>query len=389
MPLMRSPCRCFLALFLTVIVTVFAPNAGESADREAELERVRQRIETLREEISADVSRRDSETRRLKEVELEIARLVKDLKKLAEERRRTERRLGELRREQKVRSAQLSEEQESLAGHLRSAYMTGRQERVRLLLSQEDPQALGRLMVYYGYLSRMRAGRIDSISNQLEELTEVARQVRNESEHLEALESEQKAQLAALEETYRQRNEAMRNLNQRITEQGEEVSRLELQEASLKALIDRIRSALEDFPVDTQENFANLKGRLAWPVAGRLIKDYGQPRASGRLRWNGVLVAADRGTEVRALYHGRVAFADWLPGLGLLMVLEHGGGYLSLYGHNQTLLKSAGEWVTPGEVIATVGDSGGRPEPASYFEIRQGVKPVNPHDWARTRLSGK
>ena len=386
---MGSLCRCFLALVLTVIAAAPAATAGESADREAQLERVRQRIEALRKEISADVSRRDSETRRLKAVELEIARLAKDLKKLAEEQRRTERHLGELRREQKVRSAQLGEEQESLAGQLRSAYMTGRQERVRLLLSQEDPQALGRLMVYYGYLSRMRAGRIDSISNQLDELAEVAEQVTNESERLEALESKQKAQLAALEERYRERNEAVRSLNRRITERGEEVGRFEQQEASLKTLIDRIRLALEDFPVDAQEDFANLKGRLAWPVAGRLIKDYGQPRAGGRLRWNGVLVAADRGTEVRALYHGRVAFADWLPGLGLLMVLEHGGGYLSLYGHNQTLLKSAGEWVTPGEVIATVGDSGGRPEPAIYLEIRHGVKPVNPHDWARTRLSGK
>ncbi len=386
---MRSFCRCFLALSLIVIAAVPAATADESADREAELERVRERIEALRKEISTDVSRRDLETRRLKEVELEIARLAKDLKKLAEERRRTERRLDELRREQKMRSAQLGEEQESLAGHLRSAYMTGRQERVRLLLSQEDPQALGRLMVYYGYLSRMRAGRIDSITDQLEELAEVARQVTNETERRQSLESEHTAQLATLEDTYRQRNDAVRNLNRRITEQGEEVSRLKQQEASLKTLIDRIRMALEEFPVDAQEDFAKLKGRLAWPVAGRLIKDYGQPRAGGRLRWNGVLVAADRGTEVRALYHGRVAFADWLPGLGLLIVLEHGGGYLSLYGHNQTLLKSAGEWVTAGEVIATVGDSGGRPEPAIYFEIRQGVKPVNPHDWARTRLSGK
>ncbi len=389
MPFIRSLCRCFLALSLTVIAAMPAATADESADREAELERVRQRIEALRKEISTDVSRRDSETRRLKEVELEIARLAKDLKKLAEERRRTERRLNELRREQKVRSAQLGEEQKSLAGHLRSAYMTGRQERVRLLLSQEDPQALGRLMVYYGYLSRLRAGRIDSITEQLEELAEVTRQVRNETERREALESEQTAQLATLEDTYRQRNDAVRNLNRRITEQGEEVTRLKQQEASLKTLINRIRSALEEFPVDAQEDFAKLKGRLTWPVAGRLIKDYGQPRAGGRLRWNGVLVAADRGTEVGALYHGRVAFADWLPGLGLLIVLEHGGGYLSLYGHNQTLLKSAGEWVTAGEVIATVGDSGGRPEPAIYFEIRRGVKPVNPHDWARTRLSGK
>jgi len=128
-----------------------------------------------------------------------------------------------------------------------------------------------------------------------------------------------------------------------------------------------------------------LSGRLTWPVAGRLIQDYGQPRGNGRLRWNGVLIAAPAGREVRAVYHGRVAYADWLPGLGLLVVVDHGDGYLSLYGHNESLLKSAGDWVAPGDVLATVGQSGGQATPALYFEIREGREPVDPGDWVTRR----
>ena len=386
----RSGVISRFALFLVMTITGATPVAAdETVEREAELERVQQRIEAMRQEIRTDIARIDQETRRLEVAELDIARLTAGLEALRVDRRKTEQRLGVLRQDQQAHFARLAEEQESLVGHLRSAYMTGRQERVRMLLSQDDPSALGRLMAYYGYLSRLRAERMESISVRLEELDAVSRAVEAETENLRSLETERQKQLAALEQSNRDRSAAIRGLDQRIADQGLEVNRLVAQEAALKALIARIRTALEDFPFDAQQDFATLKGQLPWPVSGRLIKDYGQPRAGGRLRWNGVLVAADRGAEVRALHHGRVVYADWLPGLGLLIIVEHGGGYLTLYGHNQALLKLPGEWVKPGDVIATVGDSGGRPEPALYFEIRSGVTPLNPHDWTKTRLSGR
>jgi septal ring factor EnvC (AmiA/AmiB activator) len=124
-----------------------------------------------------------------------------------------------------------------------------------------------------------------------------------------------------------------------------------------------------------------LKGRLTWPIAGTLLHDFGQPRATGRLKWNGVVLAAPRGREIRAVYHGRVIFADWLAGMGLLVIVDHGGGYMSLYGYSETTLKIAGDWVAPGDVIATVGDSGGQTRSGLYFEIRQGTKPLNPRSW--------
>jgi septal ring factor EnvC (AmiA/AmiB activator) len=145
---------------------------------------------------------------------------------------------------------------------------------------------------------------------------------------------------------------------------------------------------LSDYPIRSEEPFSGYKGRLTWPVAGRLLHDYGQPRASSQLKWNGVVLVAPRGQEVRSVYHGRVVFADWLAGLGLLVIVDHGESYMTLYGYNETVLKNTGDWVAPGDVIATVGDSGGQTQASLYFEIRRGSQPVNPRQWV-TRKPGQ
>ncbi len=131
-----------------------------------------------------------------------------------------------------------------------------------------------------------------------------------------------------------------------------------------------------------------MRGQLAWPVQGTVLADFGDSRSSG-INWTGVLFGTDRGTQVRALYYGRVIYADWLPGLGLLLILEHSGGYLSLYGHTEQIFKSVGDWVAPGDVIATVGDSGGEARPELYFEMRKGSKPINPHPWFKQKLGSR
>ena len=167
----------------------------------------------------------------------------------------------------------------------------------------------------------------------------------------------------------------------RMQQEGEEIERLAAEEKDLTRLIAELTSILSDYPITSDAPFTELKGGLTWPVAGTLLHDFGQPRAGGGLKWNGVVLAASRGSEVRAVYHGRVVFADWLAGLGLLVIVDHGDGYMTLYGYNETTLKSTGDWVAPGDVIATVGDSGGQARAGLYFEIRQGAKPVNPKAW--------
>ena len=177
-------------------------------------------------------------------------------------------------------------------------------------------------------------------------------------------------------------------LKKKISEEGSEIERLAAEEQDLARLIAELTSILSDYPINSEQPFSDLKGQLTWPIAGRLIHDFGQPRAGAGVKWTGVVLAAPRGREVRAIYHGRVVFADWLAGLGLLVIVDHGEGFMTLYGYNETTLKTAGDWVAPGDVIATVGDSGGQQRSGLYFEIRRDTRPVNPRGWVSRQPKG-
>ncbi|HZD53945.1 MAG TPA: peptidoglycan DD-metalloendopeptidase family protein, partial [Woeseiaceae bacterium] len=255
------------------------------------------------------------------------------------------------------------------------------QERIRLLLNQQDPATLGRMLVYYRYLSQYRSAVIDAVSAKLEELSQLRDEASHEQERLAALAAERYRDLTGLSAAQEKRQKLLADLKARLEKEGAEVERLAAQEADLSRLIAELTSILSDYPITSEQPFGDLQGKLTWPVAGSLIHDFGQPRAGSRVKWNGVVLAAPRGREVRSVYHGRVVFADWLDGLGLLVIVDHGGGFLTLYGYNETTLKSAGDWVAPGDVIATVGNSGGQQRSGLYFEIRRDAKPVNPRDW--------
>ena len=259
--------------------------------------------------------------------------------------------------------------------------MTGRQELFKLLLSQENPATLGRMLVYFDYYNRARSARIDAVAGELTQLAGLEQETTRVATELAALEATQAREVAGLEASRDQRHAAVTKLDADIRDGTAAVGKLRAEEQRLADLVKRVSELMAGFPVDTDEPFAGLKGKLAWPVQGRLTGDFGQSRGAGPVKWNGVLLEASAGTPVRAIYHGRVAFADWLQGLGLLVIVDHGGGYMSLYGHNEALLKESGDWVEPGETIAQVGDSGGQSRAGLYFEIRYNGEPVNPHPW--------
>ena len=172
------------------------------------------------------------------------------------------------------------------------------------------------------------------------------------------------------------------DLDARSRSRAQNLERLRSQQAGLEKLVRELRAAMERFPVEGNDAFARLRGKLAWPVSGKIVARFGDARAGG-VRWDGLVVATERGTPVKAVCAGRVIYADWLPGLGLLAIVDHGDGYLSLYGHNDRLFKAAGERVAAGDTIAAAGDSGGSSRPELYFEIRKGGKPVDPRPWFR------
>ncbi len=375
-------------LGIAVPAAAQAPDAELTRVKEHELSVVRQRISELKARMDASARQRDRLAAELEAAELEIARQREKLADIEERKRDANRRKAALDDQLAASRKALDEETGALAAQVRAAYLSGGQERLRLLLNQRDPAALGRLMVYYRYLNARRAATVAGVRARVTALNRVVEAIAVEQQRLADLADERYAELTTLGAAQDSRSKLMAELRREMEQQGKEVERLAQQEQDLTRLIAELTSILSDYPISSEEPFSELKGRLTWPIAGTLLHDFGQPRAGGDLKWNGVVLAAPRGREVRAVYHGRVAFADWLAGMGLLVIVDHGEGFMTLYGYNETVLKDAGDWVAPGDVIATVGESGGQNQAGLYFELRRGTRPIDPADWVKRRPGG-
>ena len=356
------------------------------AQKEAELKKVNARIEKVRKAVNADVEKRDKLSVQLRDAELGVQGARRRLEETRAQRIASEARLEDLEREQARREQELAAERGALAGELRTAYVNGREEQLKLLLNQQDPAEFGRMLTYYGYFGRARAERIGSIRDKLEHLALVREKIAAEGRRLEELEARQERELAALKGAQQQRARAVAAIDAQIKTRDGEIKRLQSQARSLEKLITDLRKALQSAPPARQAPFEPLRGKLPWPVQdGKVLARFGQPRAGGSLKWQGMLIGTDRGARVRAPFAGRIAYADWLPGMGLMIVLDHGGGYLSLYGHNEEVFRKVGDPVSAGDVIGAVGDTGGHNRPALYFEVRRGREPVNPETWLQRR----
>lgn len=369
------------APYLLAALLALGPALGADPDStEADLGRIRREIAGLEKEIRHETSRRDTLAARLRDAELTVAGARRKLAEVRAEQAQSEQRRSDLDKQEAESERILSNERASLAGELRAAYTIGRNEQFKLLLNQEDPARLGRMMVYYGYFGRSRAARIDGIRAELGRLLVLQRALAAETERLAQLEQQAGDELATLQSGRRDRSQVLTEIEQKLKGRTAQLARLKREEGTLEKLLADLRRVLPEFPAGKEQPFEKLKGRLHWPVAGKLVESFGRGPAGGMSR-SGVRLSTQRGAQVRAVYFGRVIFADWLPGMGLLLILEHGGGYLSLYGHNDQLFKSVGDWVAPGDVISTVGDSGGRARPELYFEIRKGARPLDPSQW--------
>ncbi len=350
-------------------------------DPERELQEVREKIAELQRNVRRDTDRRDALSGQLRDAEESVrdarGRLDDVRRRLAE----SDAKLKSLAADRAKNEAALAKQREALAAELRSAYIGGRQEQFKLLLSQEDPATLGRMLTYYSYFGRARSAKIAEIQGIVAKLEEDAKAEAAERERLAALEAESRQELASVDAARNQRSRALKSMNAQIRSRNDSIAKLKREAASLEKLVADLRRAMSDLPPTGGQAFEKVRGRLAWPVAGKITARFGQARGGG-LKWNGVMIESPRGTAVKALYDGRVAYADWLPGMGLLLIVDH-GGYMSLYAHTEQLYKAVGDRVKAGEQVGTVGDSGGRSQPGLYLEIRRGAKPVDPVPWFR------
>jgi septal ring factor EnvC (AmiA/AmiB activator) len=373
-------------LALALYVAVISPSAAQDRrESEAALKAVRSQIKEIEGRVARETAARDDGAKALRAAELTIAAATRKLAAVRADLKTQQAQRRTLREDAERVERRLAAERVSLSRQVRASYMTGRAEVFKLLLSQESPATLGRMLVYFDYYNRARSARIEAVAAELAQLGELQDATARVEVELAALEAAQATEVAALKKSRDQRRDAVVKLQAEVRDGNAVVAKLRAEERRLADLIERLRELSVDFPVESDEPFARSKGKLAWPVQGRIVGDYGQPRSNGPVKWSGVLLEAQAGTPVRAVSHGRVAFADWLPGLGLLVVVDHGGGYLSLYGHNQALLKESGDPVAPGDTVAQVGDTGGQARPGVYFEIRLNGEPVNPHPWMARR----
>jgi septal ring factor EnvC (AmiA/AmiB activator) len=390
MPMLQSPVppsrTPTLARGLLLLVAMLSGTlAAAPAASPEELEALRGRIKALQSELDATRGEQDRERERLRATEVQIGNLTRDRRRIERDLEIHQERLAGLERERAAQARAIAGQQRQLAAQVRAAYAMGRQEQLKIVLNQEDPARLGRVLGYYGYFNRARLARIEAIETALDRLQQVEGEVRAERERLDALHERHRESAAALERERLSRAELLEQLASRIQDQDRELARRRADEARLAKLLESLQRALDELPALEVERvpFGKQRGRLAWPAAGRFSVGYGQARGVGGVRSQGVVIDAGEGGDVRAVSHGRVAFADWLRGYGLLMILDHGDGYMTLYGYNQALNKEVGDWVEEGEVIASVGRSGGNAQAGLYFEIRHRGRPVNPKRWCR------
>jgi septal ring factor EnvC (AmiA/AmiB activator) len=378
---MNRSISCIFLLFLSCFVSGTELRAtpvqgSDSAAATAKLAEVRGRIAALTARLGDELKDRDALAARLREAELTITAKRRQLDGLRAEQAATERRRGELGSEQARIQSALEAERAALAAEVRAAYMIGQQDEIKLLLNQNDPASTGRMLAFYGYFARARSARIDAVGMRVARLRELAAELQEASAKLGVLEAATLADMQELQHARALRLAALGAVKDQVQNGTEELQRLKREEQAEEALLADLARVLQDFPVESQQSFDTLRGRLPWPVPGKI-----NPGRAGPPR-NGVLIDAAQGSKVRAPYFGRVVYADWLQGLGLLLIIGHGGDYMTLYGHAEVLYKSVGDWVAPGDVIAALRDSGGG-APQLYFEIREGRKALDPKLWLK------
>lgn len=370
-----------------------APGLGAGTDykeSQAQLEQVRQRIQQLQLQMRQERARQDEVSTQLRKLDAAVAAAAGRLRDVEQQLAGANRRVAALGREVAVQQARIGAHREQLGQQLRAAYASSGSGYLKLLLNADDPLRLGRILTYHRYLQAARKQEMDAAAAQLLRLSKLEQTLAAEKAVLEQLRLQALVSQQDIAAARAQRAEALVAIEARIAARGDEIDRLKADAAELEQLLERLRGALadvKDLRLDKQP-FRNGRGRLEWPLSGPLLARFGQERGIGEMRWSGLLIQGREGDSVRSVARGHVVFADWLRGFGLLLIIDHGDGFMTLYGNNEAIFKENGDWVQPGEVIASVG-AGGVPRAAGlYFEVRAGGQPVDPLQWLRPAADG-
>lgn len=397
---MSAPCIRALVVAAALCVTAL-PAVADGTQQQ--LEQIKNEIGKLQQTLREFRDERAKLQGDLKKSETEISQTQKRMQEIQQQLLRQQQELEKLQQQRQSLQQSKKQQQEQIAAQVRAAYELGQQNKMKALLNQQDPDKIGRTMAYYDYFNRARSEQIDAYIELIGQLDLLQPEIEQKAEQLRLAKADLDRQREQLVSAREERSRTLAKLNRTISSKDdqlkqrardrdalEQVLRKIEREARAREAKQRESSKQRELiagnqldPVLSGQPFRELRGRLPWPVAGRRENQFGRPREGTDMRWQGVTISAREGETVRAIHAGRVVFADWLRGSGLLIIVDHGDGYLSLYAHNQTLLKSSGDAVKAGESIATVGSTGGEQQAGLYFEIRHKGVPTDPADWCR------
>ncbi|ATI02146.1 MULTISPECIES: murein hydrolase activator EnvC [Cycloclasticus] len=381
-------------LILTTLILVSLLGSGSlfaspESEKKKQLALLRERMQLVEKNIALTQQSKTKEEKALKQLDKRLAESSKRLRLLNEKLDETDKKIKQLRAQQARLKEQTKVQKQLLAEQLKSAYLMGKQQRVKMLLNQQHPDRMSRVIQYYDYFNQARLDNVTALDAGIKKLIDVEVALDDQLSELATFIDAKKTENEQLMAAKSQRKKVLAQLGKEMKSAADELAELKENEKRLTTLLASIRQVIIDTPVLAQQNkpFKSLKGRLPWPIKGSIRKRFGSARQSGR--YDGVVIAASEGTAIKAISHGRVVYADWLRGYGLLIIVDHGSNYMSLYAFNEGLYKEVGDWVEAGEMIATVGVSGGQQKAGLYFSIRKNGKPVNPIQWCRAVKKGR
>ena len=370
---------------------------AEDLQNSNELNKVESDINEVKKDMQRLSEQKDTLQNLLADIEKhygETAALLKTLHSQIEQKRQS---LDKIWQDMLGYQSEIDRLNKELAGQIRAAYAMGQKEKLKLMLNQQDPALSSRMMVYFNYINKERLKKLADLEAAIQRLDQLDKQKQTETELLEQDLEQKKSEQSALDEARKQRNELLVQIGNDFSSSEQQLSQLQESENRLKSLMASLPITEEELAVDAEQtkefsldgdnsselksDFSTLKGKLPWPVSGRLAQKFGSPRSEGA--WDGVLIDAREGMEIKAVTRGKVVYAEWLRGYGLLTIIDHGQGYMTLYAFNQSLYKRMGDLVEAGDVIASVGQSGGRSQAGLYFGIRKKGVPIDPIEWCR------
>jgi len=419
---MMRPRNIHATSILTLILSMLLNASWCYAEKKSEqpkqaLSELQQQLEALKKELDQAQEEHKDAADALKESEVAISGADKKLYEISKQQVDNKKELAKLDAESKTTNRALSQEQKLLSGQLYQQYIHGQQSYVQMILQSERPSEVARDLHYYSYVAKARADLINKMQNNLNKIKRLNELTASKLQEITDLKQKQLSEKRILEAQKKEKSKVVNSLSQQIAEQRGQIKKLSRDEKRLSQLVSRLARIIpkskpvaankpsankpampaikntpstniavnnENLPSDNfaGANFSALKGKLRLPVRGAVSNRFGSARQDSGISWKGLFIKANEGAEVKAVAAGRVVFADWLRGFGNLIILDHGDGYMSLYGNNQSVLKQAGEVVKGGDTIASVGNTGGNESNGLYYELRNQSRPFDPMTWS-------